>query len=146
MDEVFAFQSASFPAGHASDPNTEESCASGLACLQYIVDAIRSETMCVRVAPIAEGSGCTAILRVHGASVALHLTWFPAGPPGSRSQDVWTLQIWPQEGWLRGALRKALGRDAPDVDEVERAVEDVLRGRSDEFSDVRICTWRDLER
>jgi hypothetical protein len=145
MDDVLAFQSASFPAARAGDPDASEFEAAGIECLKCIVEEIRGDALAVEVPPLAEDSGCSAIVRWLGTGVVLHLEWFPAGPPRGQQRDVWTLQVWPS-GWLHRLLPRGRRRSDDAARAVAAAVERVLRERTAEFSEVRRCTWQDLER
>lgn len=148
MGDVIAFQSASFPAQRAGDPDASEAEAAGVACLEYILDAIGSHGIRIQGGPpsaVAEDSGCSGIVELEQARVVIHLEWFPAGPPRGQQRDVWTLQVWPS-----GSLRRALPSHRLRGDDVANAVADVLervlRGLPGEFSEVQRCTWADLER
>jgi hypothetical protein len=145
MDDVITFESAIFPAARGGDPGAPEFEAAGLECLTHIVEAICRDAIAPKVPPLAEGSGCSAIVETGGAAVLLHLTWFPAGAPGPQYRDVWTLQVGPSGGWLRRALPAARRRGDDAAQAVMAAVERALRERTAEFSEVRRCTWRQLE-
>lgn len=145
MDEVLAFQSATFPAHLASDPDATPE-ASGRACLQYILDGIQGPTISARGEPISEGSGFTAVVDSLGTTVAIHLTWFAEGPPRGTTRDVWTIQIWRTGGLLRDLMRRIRGKEDQGLQAVTASVTRLLRERAEEFSELRECTWKDLER
>jgi hypothetical protein len=145
MNDVIAFQSSSFPAARGSDPDASESDAAGIGCLKHIVEAICGDAIALRVPPLAEGSGCSAIVESQGTAVLVHLTWFPAGPPRGQQRDVWTLQVSPS-GWLHRVLPLVRRRSAYAARAVIAAMERVLRERATEFGEVRHCTWGELER
>lgn len=145
MGDVLVFQSASFPAARAGDPGVSDFKAAGIECLEYILEAIRGDAIAFEGSPVAEGSGCGTYVQWLGISVGLHLTWYPAGPSHSPQRDAWTLQTWPC-GWLHRLLPRGRRRSDAAANAVSEAVERVLRERPAEFSEVRRCSWQDLDR
>jgi len=144
VSEVLVFQCASFPANLASDPEATPD-AAGEACLQILLDAIEGEGITARGPPIAFGSGFSAYVDSQGTTVDIHLTWFPAGPPGGDTRDVWTLQFARTGGWFRDLVRRTRGQPDFGMQTVISSVERVLQDRRGEFSEVRWCSWKDLE-
>lgn len=145
MDDLIAFQSSSFPASRAGDPESSELEAAGVECLTVILAAIRGDAITLKVPPSAEGSGCSAIVVLRGTDIVVHLTWFPAGSRGAQHRDLWTLQAGPS-GWLCRLLPSGRRRSDEAGHDVMAIVERALRARPAEFTEVRRCTWRDLER
>ena len=146
MEEILAFQSRSFPAANGADPRASDDLSSGIPLLKLILDLLDHDSMRVFVPPLAEGSGCSAYVSVSGTEVDVHLTWYQTGGRTGAQRDIWTLQVGPSGGWFKRLLRKARRRDDHARESVARAVEQVLRERTDEFSQVQTCTWTDLDR
>ncbi len=148
-NEVLVFESALFPASKASDPDLSED-EWGKACLRYILDAIEAPSIRDTGVEITsdDGSGFFALVESLDSHVWIHLAWYPATP--GRTRDLWTVQIyraWSLRLWLGGLLRKILRREdeGESVNCVIAAVTDLLRARSEEFSDVRVCAWKELD-
>lgn len=145
MDDVIAFQSASFPAEAASDPTPGQTQARAIECLRFILASVTGEAISVQLNPVKEGSGSTAFVESHGTCVAIHLTWHPAGPPRAKKRDTWTIQVGRSGGWMRDVVRRVRGRPDRGLDAVFAALLSFLRERTEEFSEVRVCAWRDLD-
>jgi hypothetical protein len=141
---VLAFDSPAFPAKLANDPDASTE-AKGKACFERLLSLLEDPTISRGTGPGHEGSGFSAYVDVGGVSVAIHLTWFPAGPPRGRTRDVWTLQAHRARHGLLDMLRDGdkLAAD-PAADTVRAALMRVLESNA-EFANPRWCAWRDLE-
>ena len=143
-DDVLVFQSVSFPAADAGDPEKPTE-AMGTTCLQHILEGVVGGSLSVWVEPLTEGSGATAVVESFGSHVNIHLTWFPMGKSGGETRDIWTLQFWLNESLLRKLFGRSRGQEDPGFRATVDAVCDFLRGHGEEFTEVHWCNWADLE-
>jgi len=141
MADVLVFQSASWPADRADDPEgTEDSW--GRALLLQILRGVSGRHFVMEGEPTLEGPGYTVNLTVDGTDVSAHLTWLPA-PPGF-SRDVWTLQVVRSGQWIRRVVEWLSRRPDQTVEATLIAIHEYLSRRPREFSEIQLCSWPEL--
>ena len=142
---VLAFQSKSYPASLASDPGAEKRGDHGEKLLRYLLSGLPEQAFRVQGEPVSEGSGVGHVIETQSGSVAIHLTWYPAG---KESRDTWTIQLCRTGAGLRDMLRGLFGSPevtGPLVDSVGSALVRLMQERPEEFTEVRWTTWKALE-
>lgn len=144
---MLVFHSRTFPADTATDPSVSDSEARGLPLLTFLVEKLHAKGVIseqVSTSPHGHGSSVYVVCdRVH---ISIHLAWYIGWGLQRNGPVVWTLQVGKGLGCWR-ALRRAFGfPHLTPGNRLEQAIETVLRDHPDEFSNVRWCTWEELER